>query len=965
MLSFAQPEWLAVAAPLVPYTWYCWLHTTRALEQRRARLLLAVRVSLLGALVLALAGPQLRLPSRELAVLFLVDRSASVAPAEREAALELVRRVAATMPRHARAGLAGFGGELAVEALPEASGEGRQLPSRLRGVLSTEETDVAGALRAGAALLPDTLQRRLVLLSDGRETRGDAREEAAHLAAQGVPVDVIPVGQALEGEVRVEGLAAPPRASPGEQVELRVTVRATAPTGATLRLLRDGNLLASRRVSLREGLSVLEVTAPVGAAGFHQWEAVLEPERDGLPENNRGLAFTRVAGRERVLVLEGTPGAGRHVAAVLRGGSARVEVRPAVLAPSTAAALTGYTSLVLVNVRADQLSPETHRALVAAVRDLGTGLVAVGGGQSLTAGGWRATPLAEAMPLLMEAPRRRDQPALAVVFVVDVSGSMDGTMDGVTKLTAAVRAAEQTLEGLRAEDEVGVLAFDDGLSWTVPLGRHPDIGAARSRLQALRAGGGTNMYPALAAARDALARSRAAVKHIVALTDGLSAPGDFHGLARRLAGERITLTTLGVGPDSDFRLLRELAERTGGRHYEVTQPAALPIYFSREVELARGLAVVEEPFRPQAAEGAAAAWPGLAAPPALLGYVATMERPDGPAQVLLRSHRGDPILATWRHGLGRVTVFTADAGPRWAAPWVAEPGGYFARFWRRIVGEAERSTEASGLRAEMELHGAAGRLAVEAAGRLPERPRVRLVTPGGARELRLDPAGAGRWEATFPAGATGQYLAAVTAAGRGIAIAGVARAYPAELGGEGPDLPLLLALAERTGGTAWPAPAAFHPEMGARLFRPAPPGRPAPVDLWGACVLAAVLLLPLDIALRRLAGGEAHLPALLAGLRARLMPRRAGNGPVEARTDRLLRARARAAHRSAPPPPVSPGHPPSSAGAARDGEKPPPSAPAAAGTAAEEEITSRLLAARRSRQAHGESAPGRRERGGD
>jgi uncharacterized membrane protein len=62
--------------------------------------------------------------------------------------------------------------------------------------------------------------------------------------------------------------------------------------------------------------------------------------------------------------------------------------------------------------------------LPAYVRDLGRGLVMIGGPDSYGAGGYLRTPLEEALPVDMDVRSRTQEPNLALVFVIDKSGSM-------------------------------------------------------------------------------------------------------------------------------------------------------------------------------------------------------------------------------------------------------------------------------------------------------------------------------------------------------------------------------------------------------------------------------------------------------------------------------------------------------------------------------------------------------------
>ena len=103
------------------------------------------------------------------------------------------------------------------------------------------------------------------------------------------------------------------------------------------------------------------------------------------------------------------------------------------------------------------------------VRDLGGGLVAVGGPTSYGVGGYYGTPIEDALPVEMQIKDEQRRPSLAIVFSIDHSGSMSDSSGGATKLEIAKEAAARSIELLFPTDRVGVVAFDDVASWVVPM----------------------------------------------------------------------------------------------------------------------------------------------------------------------------------------------------------------------------------------------------------------------------------------------------------------------------------------------------------------------------------------------------------------------------------------------------------------------------------------------------------------
>lgn len=245
-ISFVHPAalWLLALLPLL------WLFAWATRRPNRARLsrwrylaLLGVRSAILAALVLALAGAQVVRPVDDTAVVFLIDGSDSVAPAQRERALAYVNEALASGQPVDRAAVVVFGANAAVERAPQPPA---QLP-RLTSVVASNRTAIAEAVLLGLALLPADAQKRLVLFSDGAQNMGDAVEAARLAALRGVPIEVIPLDAETGADVRLVGLDAPATAREGQDVPLTLSIESDLRGRPGWKCSPMGNWWPSRR----------------------------------------------------------------------------------------------------------------------------------------------------------------------------------------------------------------------------------------------------------------------------------------------------------------------------------------------------------------------------------------------------------------------------------------------------------------------------------------------------------------------------------------------------------------------------------------------------------------------------------------------------------------------------------------------------------------------------------------------
>ena len=655
-LEFARPLLLLLLPAYIALIYLIDRRGGRRSRRIKHRVARVMRCLLTCLCVLALAAPSVVLPGGQQAVWILADASAS-ARGMQDQMTQSVRTALENKDASVNAGVIAFGGNAMVEKPLAQDGTYNGVTT----AVDAQASDLSSALTLASALLPEDAQGRIVVLSDGATE--DVRAAAQQLAARGVTVDFQSFSGDALPDAQISQLNVPSRVYQGQSFTVTVQVTANHDTAGTLVLYQNRTPVSSREVTLRRGDNTFTFRDVAADTGVVTYEARLISEGDSCAQNDSMGGYVYVQGAPKLLLVEGTQGEGSEMAAMLSAAAMQYEtVLPAQL-PYDAEQLRQYDGVILVNVDYDAADEEQWAALDSAVRVLGRGLTVIGGDSSYALGGYRGSKLEEMLPVTIDVRNKLDLPSLALMLVIDKSGSMSDGMFGTTRLELAKEAAMRAAEVLTPNDQVGVIAFDDAAKWVVNLQKAEDVEAIQNQIGTIRPGGGTAFFTALYEATYALVNAQAQQKHIIFLTDGEAGDTGYLQLCDIMQQNDITLTTVAVGSGADQATLRTLAQQGGGRAYAANEFDNLPKIFTKETYLVSGSYVQNRTFTPVITEQSALTdFEGF---PQLSGYLAATEK--SLATVSLMSDREDPILAWWQYGAGRVVAFMADSRGAWTS----------------------------------------------------------------------------------------------------------------------------------------------------------------------------------------------------------------------------------------------------------------------------------------------------------
>ncbi len=617
-------------------------------------------------------------------------------------------------------------------------------------------TNLENAVEMALYMMPEDSAKRIVLISDGVENEGNIKDTISEVAAAKCLVEVVKLDTVSAEEIYVSDVKVPDSVGIGENFNITVKIESNVACEAQVTLYSGRTLKGRQTVNLQKGVNTFIFKDTQSEEGLKTYRVQVDAAKDTISVNNEYLAYTNISTRKPLLVIEGTSGEADELVKILDSINVSYNVVHAQAAPAALSEMNEYSGMISVNVHADDLREGFLENLEAYVKDYGGGFICAGGRNAYALGEYGDTALETILPVDMELQGENEIPTIAMMLVIDKSGSMSSGNGVVTNLDLAKEAAVAALDNLRDDDYIGVIAFDDSYDRVVKLKKAGDREGISNDIYGISIEGGTSIYPALAAAVQDIADNPAKIKHIILLTDGQDGYDQYSQVIGAINANNITLSTVAVGEGCNMQLLDGLAKKCNGRYYYTDINSDIPRIFAQEVFLSANSYLVDGVFTPIITSDdkviKEVADNGL---PALLGYVATTRKAR--ATQLLESSEGDPLLCMWQYGLGKTVAWMSDVDGRWSKNWSGWENN--ALLWHNMIQYITEDMSMDGAYAEIEQNGSNATIRyVTENYDSASSVKARIYDDNGNSQLiTLDPVSPGVYTSDFVMSDTGVY----------------------------------------------------------------------------------------------------------------------------------------------------------------------------------------------------------------
>lgn len=691
-IAFEQPWLLLLLIPaiffgLLPY--FLSPKKYRRTRNRITSIVLHCTALVLSILVLAGITFQYDIPNTETEVILLVDKSDSNSKSD---ALkdDFVADVLRNTQSSFKIGVVTFGYDQVYAAKINTDAQAVYQEYLTAEDPDTSGTDYEAALNYAKSLITKPESGRIVILSDGVETDGNANSVIRTIASSGIKVDTVHFPDEASNDIQILGVHYPDTTiRHGEPFEITIDIESTFEGETVISMFDDATQIGeSLKVHLSKGVQQFTMEAVLPIPGLHKLTFEAESLEDQNIKNNVLNSHLYIEVFDKLLIIESIDGESSNICSILNGKKITVvNAYDTDNMPKTLDDLRMYDEIIMVNVANADLPRGFDQILYKYVKEIGGGLFTVCGNKedsnpnddyfeanAFTEADMGSSLYHELLPVEVITYT----PPVAVVIIIDTSGSMynPNASFETSKLYAAQQGAMACLDALTERDWVGVMTFSDESAQALELTRRVERDKIIRAIENLPlTGGSTKFTSALNEAGDALAALSAVERrHIILVTDGQPTDDevDYGGAMKKNADRGITMSIVGIEAEDARKqmeyVLKEYAGMPASHFHNVKEISTTATTMREDLMVPEIKDVNYETFVP-VVKNYSSVVDGIEASdiPSLDGFYGTKLK-EGATEILAGEFV--PIYAQWKYGKGSVGSFLCDLNGTWSSDFI-------------------------------------------------------------------------------------------------------------------------------------------------------------------------------------------------------------------------------------------------------------------------------------------------------
>ena len=676
-MIFLQPAWFIIIIPVLWFTFYF---------KPQSRLVLITRIILSILIISALAKPLLTLNTTRGTLIILADRSASMPTDSKEKQKEIISIIEKNQPANSKYAIISFAQDSYIEKNPN-----EQIFKGFVTQNKIDQTNINDALQCAYSLIPQNASGRVLLLSDGCYTGINPSNTSSIFASKNIPIDYRIIRRNTTNDISIQKISAPAQVTIRENFNIITWIKAPLKTEINFIVYKKNKIFVKKTVNLSSGMNRISFVDTVASSGLLEYNIQLEPKdfKDSTPENNKANIIIQTKGEKPILHI--TDKEKSNFSEILKKSGIKIHTVKPELITLSLTELSAYSGIIIENVSANEIGNYGMTNISNWVKETGAGLLMTGGKNSYAVGGYFNSPLDEILPVSMELKQEHRKFKVAIVTVLDRSGSMSiRTPSGKTKMDLANISTAQVFSLLSPIDEFGVIAVDSIAHNIINLNTIQNLkGYAKHKILKMQSmGGGIFIYEALLSAVKMIDKAQSETKHVILFADAADsdAPGDFRNLLKKATDAGITVSVIGLGKpsDCDAELLREIAKLGKGECYFTENAEELPRLFAQDTFIVARTTFIEEKVKVNfTADSTMISSRNFGRSFSVGGYNLCYLKPDSNIAAVSLDEYNAPITAFKIAGSGRVMCYTGEVDGKFSEP--ANKWKYCSEYYASLV----------------------------------------------------------------------------------------------------------------------------------------------------------------------------------------------------------------------------------------------------------------------------------------
>ena len=551
-------------------------------------------------------------------------------------------------------------------------------------------TDIVSALEYAASLFSENTLKRIVLITDGKQTNPDYDGELVtvieQLYAKDIKIDTVYIDNNISDsarEVQLSDVDFTENTYVGHEAGLDVLIQSSYETEAIVSLEKNGVKVKSLAVNLTKGYNIVNLGLHTDEEGSFDYTVSVSANGDESGKNN-SISFTQtVSGAVKVLLVSSNPGDLARAEELFGDGAEIDAYINKSDVPTSLEDICRYDEILISDVDIRSLNNFTAfvSSIDTAVSVFGKSLVTFGDTKIQNKTDDVLRELEDMLPVRFG---NNDQDTKLFTIVIDTSRSMQLS----SKLIMARAAAKQMVSLLAPDDYVAIVSFAGNVSVAqtpIQAKFYDDICEV---IDSLRPTQGTVIGAALDEAANIMLALPYDMKQVMLISDGVSYSNEVDNpveIAGNLSAANITVTSLCVCEPRGVEAMQAIAAAGLGEYYYIEDERELEDLILTEIadEITESVIENKNGLKVSVNKAYDDVLDGVGELPDIYGYVYAKQKASATTVLTTKYYKASggsvdvPLYAYWSYGNGRVASFTSSLSSEWTEAWRTGEGNTF------------------------------------------------------------------------------------------------------------------------------------------------------------------------------------------------------------------------------------------------------------------------------------------------